>query len=548
MLETRLAPYAVTGNAWPNPALITISFVPDGSLISSGSDGNVYSNLFATFNSHPGWTTANWEKIILKAAQSWAQVTDINFAVIPDNGTPLGQGDYQQGDPGMGDIRIAGYDFGAGNPDLAYAYQPPPANNYSAGGDIQFNTGKPFNIGSTYDLYTVAAHEFGHALGLDESSVVSAIMYDTYVGVKNGLTGDDVAAIRSIYSNGNPRTPDAYTGNQSFATAADISSQIDPDTLTALLPNLDLTSINGSSGARTYTEVDYYTFVAPPGAGSTLTVEVQSAGLSLLAPTLTVYAADQHTVLAYVSGAGQFGATLIATIDGVFEGEQLYVKVAGAETTTLGSGQYALSLNFGSGPMPEATPAGTQLANGDPLVAGGGDPEHVASTVPENPPRAISPAFAQTAPVATIVSIANMAATPAPAAIATFILTPVPAAMLPARGGWYTSDTQAGIAPANDVPAADESSPQLAPLTGGTAEKAHDAATMCHRWLDARDTCFADSTCQSENATVASSSPMFHIPLGGSPDAAAGAAILAFVLGGYWGKQPNKTEKLRYGL
>jgi hypothetical protein len=366
-LESRLVPYAASGNAWPTPALVTISFVPDGTQISSG----ITSNLFSTFNAR--WSTASWEKVILKAAQAWAQQTNINLAVVPDNGTPLGQGNYQQGDPGMGDIRIAGYNFGSGNNALAYAYQPPPENNYSAAGDIQFNTAQPFNIGTTYDLYTVAAHEFGHALGLDESSTSSAIMYDIYTGVKNGLTSDDVTGIRSIY--GGARTGDIYDGNNTFATAASISSLIDPVALTALVPDLGLNSINGSTGARTYTETDYFTFIAPAGTGSTLTVQVQSAGLSLLAPTLTVYASNQTTVLASASGAGQYGTTISATVTAVTAGQVFFVKVAGAEATTLGSGKYALALNFGTGTTPTEASPNTQLLNGNPLTAGGGDPE-----------------------------------------------------------------------------------------------------------------------------------------------------------------------------
>src|SRR5947209_4760198 len=37
-------------NAWLHPELVTISFVPDGTLMTSGSGGNVYSNLFAKLN------------------------------------------------------------------------------------------------------------------------------------------------------------------------------------------------------------------------------------------------------------------------------------------------------------------------------------------------------------------------------------------------------------------------------------------------------------------------------------------------------------------
>ena len=46
---------------------------------------------------------------------------------------------------------------------------------------------------------TVAAHEFGHALGLGESSVSTAVMYGTYNGIKQALASDDISGIHSIY-------------------------------------------------------------------------------------------------------------------------------------------------------------------------------------------------------------------------------------------------------------------------------------------------------------------------------------------------------------
>ena len=75
---------------------------------------------------------------------------------------------------------------------------------------MTFNTGQSFNVGSTYDLFTVAMHEFGHALGLGESSVSGAVEYGTYTGRKTGLASDDIAGIRSIYSSNAARTADAY--------------------------------------------------------------------------------------------------------------------------------------------------------------------------------------------------------------------------------------------------------------------------------------------------------------------------------------------------
>ena len=86
--------YSATGNAWMNPEVITISFMPDGTNL-----GGLASNLISTFNNNP-YLNGRWQNLILKAAQTWAQQTNINFVVVPDDGAPSGGGDYQEGDPG----------------------------------------------------------------------------------------------------------------------------------------------------------------------------------------------------------------------------------------------------------------------------------------------------------------------------------------------------------------------------------------------------------------------------------------------------------------
>src|SRR5262249_28806811 len=134
------------------------------------------------------------------------------------------------GDPGMGDIRIGGYNFG--NSYLAGAYMGPPTNNYSIAGDMNFNTGRPLYIGSTYDLQTIALHEFGHALSLGHTGVTNAVMYPSYHGVTRALTSTDVSNVQALYG---PRQPDAYnanpaTANTGFATAASLNALISNQT------------------------------------------------------------------------------------------------------------------------------------------------------------------------------------------------------------------------------------------------------------------------------------------------------------------------------
>jgi hypothetical protein len=350
-LESRIVPYSVSGNAWPHPNLITISFEPDGTYLGGG-----FSNLFATFNARFG-SAAVWQSYMLAAAQQWAQQANINFAIANDNGAGIGAGPYQQGTAAIGDIRIGGYDFDTG--ELAAAYLPPPVNNFSVAGDIQFNTGQPFNIGMTYDLFAVAMHEFGHALGLLHSSVFQAVMYPGYVGVKNALNIDDVAGIQAIYG---PRVPD-LAPNNTFSTATPIG--INPLSLTGLVPSADV---------ATTADVDYYAVIAPAGTNGKLTVTLQSSGLSLLAPTLTVYSPSQAQLTSAV-GVGQSGSTLTVTVAGVSAGQLFYVKVAPTDSSANGTGAYGLSVNFGSGPSPSIPIPNTLTPNGFPLSMGSAAPE-----------------------------------------------------------------------------------------------------------------------------------------------------------------------------
>jgi hypothetical protein len=363
-LESRLVAYSASGNMWPNPQLITISFMPDGTNL-----GGMGSNLFSTFNSNPK-LNGQWQNIILKAAQVWAQQTNINFEVVPDDGAPFGSGADEQGDPEFGDIRIGGYNFG--NPTLGWTYQPPPVNDFSMAGDMFLNTSQKFTVGSAgYDLFTVATHEIGHALGLNEStSPTAAVMYGIYNGVKCALNSDDIAGIQSIY--GGARSPDAYNSggasNGSITTAANLNSLIDPTALTALVPGLDLNTIAQS---------EYFTFSAPSGTTGTLNLNVQSSGLSMLSPNVTVYASDGMTVLGSAMGLGQYGATLSVSIPGVYAGEQFYVKVQGADTTAFSTGNYAMTLNFGNGASPPVPLPQTTVPNGNPITGGGGQADGV---------------------------------------------------------------------------------------------------------------------------------------------------------------------------
>ncbi len=363
MLESRVVLYTATGNAWPNPQIITISFMPNGTNLGGGVSSNLLSN-------------------VQRQGEPGRQVGERH----PPGRTGVGAADQHQlhrrtrrrvarglrprraGAPNFGDIRIGGYNFGDST--LALTTLPPQVNNFSLAGDVMFNTGQSFNINQTYDLFTVAMHEFGHALGLGESGVSGSVMWGTYVGVKKSLATDDIEGIQSLYAGA--RTADAYNShgasNATSSTAASINTLINTSTLTALVPNLDISTAG---------QKEWFSFTAPSGSASTMEISAQSSGLSLLAPEVTVYSSNGTTVLATATGEGQYtGSTLTVSVPSVVAGNTYYVMVQGADTTQMGTGDYALGVNFTGGTPPtEASPI-VAVPNGNPQHAGGGEADH----------------------------------------------------------------------------------------------------------------------------------------------------------------------------
>jgi hypothetical protein len=90
----------------------------------------------------------------------------------------------------------------------------------------------------------------------------------------------------------------------------------------------------------------------------------------MLQPVVAALSGGQG--LGAASGAGQQGgARVTLTVSGVHAGQIVYVEVYGADNSPNGTGNYSLTMGFGTAPLPPVTSPNTSTPNGNPLQGGG---------------------------------------------------------------------------------------------------------------------------------------------------------------------------------
>jgi hypothetical protein len=328
-LEGRILQYATTGNHFAFGSRITWSIVPDGTDLAGKA-----SNLQATLNGRFG--TGNWQRSLQDAFAVWENVANVNLVQVSDDGSPTNAGNYQQGSPSIGDIRIGGFAQATGV--LGFCLLPPPSNGGSDAGDVFLNSSLPWQIGSDYDLESVMIHEVGHALGLAHSSDASASMYEFYNGVHQYVGSDDVAGVQAVWG---PRWEDGFAlGNSNFVSsrAADVTR------FTNSLNHIVLGPLDVASASESY----WFKLTTPANASSTLSAVVQSTSLSELSPKVQIYDAGIHGLAQASASANSYGAVIGTSIFNATPNTTYYIKVSGSNAGPTGTGNYALLINMGN--------------------------------------------------------------------------------------------------------------------------------------------------------------------------------------------------------
>jgi hypothetical protein len=327
LLEDRAVP-ATFGVPWSDARNLTLSFVPDGAPIAAHT-----STLFQALNAQQ--PTADWQGTILQAFQTWAVNANINIGLVSDGGQPLGVAGDLQHDPRFGDIRIGAQPMDQGT--LSISVPDDPLVSSTLSGDVLLNSAVNFTSGSNH-LLSALLHEAGHVFGIGDNSDPQSPMYTKDQGATQ-LTAADIAALQALYGSRAADPHEGSGGNDRIDTATTIQEPGGSGSYNGATPLIEYGDVT------TNQDVDFYAFKTPNDYTGPFTIRLQSAGISLLNPHLTLLDA-QGKVLGDVLSTSDRGDTLMLHLDQSGASATYFLEVQGATNDVFGIGSYGVAVTF----------------------------------------------------------------------------------------------------------------------------------------------------------------------------------------------------------
>jgi hypothetical protein len=130
---------------------------------------------------------------IVRALNAWSQITNVVFVQGTNASAPRTVA-IKFASGAHGDA----YPFDGPGGILAHTFYPVPVNPESIAGDMHLDADENWHVGGDLDIYTVALHEAGHAIGLGHSDNPGDVMYPYY---RRGatLSAKDIGAAQALY-------------------------------------------------------------------------------------------------------------------------------------------------------------------------------------------------------------------------------------------------------------------------------------------------------------------------------------------------------------
>ena len=132
---------------------------------------------------------------VVAALAAWSQVVEVEFTETSVAGATRTI-EFGWATGGHGD----GVPFDGPGAVIAHGFIPPPQSFEPTAGDVHFDDSETWALDD--DVYNVALHEIGHALGLGHSDVPGSVMATTYSWgtPRMSLSADDIDGIRTMYA------------------------------------------------------------------------------------------------------------------------------------------------------------------------------------------------------------------------------------------------------------------------------------------------------------------------------------------------------------
>ncbi len=343
------------GNGWDGPGLGSAALTYVFSHVTTQLDS-------ATAESEIRRAMAEWSKV---AAITWqpgsnaagSATVNILFAA------------YAHGD---------GYPFDGPGGILAHTFYPAPPNPEPLAGDMHFDDSESWHLGANTDLFSVALHELGHALGLGHADDPTAVMYP-YYKIVTTLAAPDKAAILTLYAAQTSTTVPPPPGSPLALTVNVVAS-----TTTASSVNLSgaaaggtgaisvtWSSSGGASGSAAGPAAAWSIANVALAVGVNIITITASAGGSQVSKTVSV---TRQSVSTTGPGTGAGGTdttapslTITSPASGTLSTTAASVIISGVASDNVGVALISWATNFGQAGVASGTVAWSAAI---PLIVG----------------------------------------------------------------------------------------------------------------------------------------------------------------------------------